>query len=118
MFTEPITVTIDGSATSFTRISTSEEVDVRLGQFRSADGAYTLSINSQSMGPDLTRYEVTLMKCDLGTVLDRMRRNGVGIVLYVDTYRDDTSTQVPLLRTAISTWLDSTLQGRVLAGEN
>lgn len=54
-----------------------------------------------------------------GNVFDDFRfiRNSFGVFYGFDPTRAETSVDIPLLRTALLNWVDSTLQGRIIAGE-
>lgn len=93
--------------------------------FRTADGEFEVKISdflNQRDGE--TRREISLARRlpdpTPSNVFDdyRVIRNVFGLSYVFDTNsRANTSVDIPLLRTALLALVDSTLQGRIIAGE-
>jgi hypothetical protein len=120
MLTDPFSVTYDGNAKSLARISLSP----LQSRYRTADGEFEIQISSSPKSVEPVRTVSFLLARRLpdptpADVFDAYReiRNGVSISFMTDTTRAGSSVDLPLLRTALLATVDSTLQGRLIAGE-
>lgn len=86
------------------------EFEIVISSFtRPRDGSLVRSFNLSRMLPDPTP----------GNVFDDFRvvRNTFGVSYELDTTRAESSVDIPLLRSAVLAFVDTTLQSRLLAGE-
>jgi len=119
MLTDPQSVTYDGNAKSLPRISS----DTVGTMYRTADGEIALNIEHSVLPGGQRRVECKLTRVipdpTPSNVFDmyRIKRNSVSIAFEVDALRANSSTDIPLLRTALLALVDSTLQGRLIGGE-
>jgi hypothetical protein len=121
VLTDPLSITYNGSAKTLPRIS----LDGQGSIYRSADGEFEISI-SRFLPP---RYGVGGAGVFLArripdptpsNVFDNYRfiYNTVGITYGFDSLtRAEASVDLPRLRTALLSFVDSTLEGRLIAGE-
>jgi hypothetical protein len=120
MFTDPLSVTFNGSATSLARVS-ADEVGTT---YATPDRSLVLEIFEVSVrGSGQRRIECKLSYAHPDPTPDPFsggpasQINSVGLVFEVNPNGFYSGTDVPLLRTAILALVDSTFQGRVLGGE-
>jgi len=122
MLTDPLSVTYNAVSKSLVRI-TSEPGTTR---YRTADGEFEVLIVSgiSSQGnPNVERRTISLSRRipdpTPSDVFDDFReiKNVFGLSYEFDTTRAESSVDIPLLRTALLAFVDSTLQGRLIAGE-
>jgi hypothetical protein len=121
MLTDPMAVTYNGNAKSLVRTSVG-----RLGtRYRTADGEFEATVSSLPLtvatwdhivSIELSRYLPDPTPAD---AFDAYRKvgNSFGIFYRFDRTRAETSVDVPLLRTALLAFVDTTIQGRLIAGE-
>lgn len=121
ILTDPAAVTYDGSAKSLPRTGASS----RGTTYRTADGEFEIKISDSPVSKDgVATRSVTLTRIlpdpTPGDVFDDYRfiRNSFTVSYGFDAKtRAEASVDIPRLRTALLAWLDSTLQGRIIAGE-
>jgi len=121
VFTDPLSVTYDGSAKSLPRVS----LDARGSVYRTADGEFEMSISKflpprYGMGGAGIFLARRLPDPTPSNVFDDYRfiYNTVGITYGFDALtRAEASVDLPRLRTALLSFADATLMGRVVAGE-
>jgi len=120
MLTDPLAVTFDGSAKSLPRVSAKATRTV----YRTADGEFEVVISSSPIQRDGSNGLSVMLYRKLPdptptNVFDdyRMVRNGFGLSYSFDPTRAGLSVDLPLLRTALLSLVDSTLQGRLISGE-
>lgn len=120
MLTDPLSVTYDGSAKSLPRISGGRRGSV----YRTVDGEFQVKIWSHAVPwkGHLARSIELTRKLPDPTPADvfndyRDVRNGFALTYVFDSTRAETSVDIPRLRTALLSLVDTTLQGRVVAGE-
>jgi len=121
VLTDPLSVTYNGSAKSLPRIS----LDSRGSVYRTADGEFEVSI-SKFLPP---RYGIGGAGIFLArripdptpsNAFDDYRSiyNVFGVTYGFDlNTRAEASVDLPRLRTALLSFVDSTLEGRLIAGE-
>jgi hypothetical protein len=122
LLSDPLSVTYDGDSISLVRINQADGASTYIAP----DDYLRLDIRqSDSVVAGMTRCEITLTKVipdsspeDPFDELWRPIPNSFGIVFEVNSNRFATSTDVPLLRTALLALVDSTLQGRLIGGEH
>jgi hypothetical protein len=121
MLTDPLGVTYDGSAKSLPRVSVGSTRTV----YRTSDSEFEVVISSfktpqnGSVGKSIALYR-RIPDPTPSNVFDDYRevRNGFGLTYVFDAdTRAETSVDVPRLRTALLALVDTTLQGRIIAGE-
>lgn len=118
MLADPMSVTYNSSGKSLARVSNGGSQSV----YRTADGEFEVSISYSPTKDGLSRYEVLMTRItpdpSPANVFDNYRKipNRFGLVYEVDP-DGFFSSDVPLLRTALLALVDTTLQGRILAGE-
>jgi len=121
MLTDPLSVTYNAVAKSLVRI-TSEPGTTR---YRTADGEFEVLIASgiSSQGTNAERRTISLSRRipdpTPSDVFDDFReiRNVFSLSYEFDSTRAESSVDIPLLRTALLAFVDSTMQGRLIAGE-
>jgi hypothetical protein len=120
MLTDPLAVTYNGSAKSLPRISARSDRTV----YRTADGEFEVVILGQPVQRDGSNgCSISLLRRlpdpTPSNVFDDYReiRNGFSLSYTFDPTRAESSVDIPLLRTALLSLVDSTLQGRLISGE-
>jgi hypothetical protein len=120
ILTDPLAVTFDGSSKTLVRTGLGKNGAV----YRTADREFEMRISDapvQRDGSIVREISLTRMLPDPtpGNVFDDFReiRNSVKLSFGFDPTRANTSVDIPLLRTALLAFVDSTLQGRIIAGE-
>jgi hypothetical protein len=119
MLTDPASVTYNGSAKSLVRIS--QDIDSTI--YATSDGEFWMQIRNSLTRDGLTRREVLLERRAPDPTPDPFSggpasvSNRFGLIFETNLNRFESSTDIPLLRTALLAYVDSTLQGRILAGE-
>jgi hypothetical protein len=121
VFSDPFSVTYDGSAKSLPRTGTSSKQTT----YRTADREFAVVITKNSpslrngsnlVGISLARYLPDPTPADVFNDY-REIRNVFGLTYSFDPTRAETSVDVPRLRTALLALVDSTFQGRLISGE-
>lgn len=126
MFTDPVSVTYNGSSKSLVRAAGPSRPGVRRelasSRYSTTDSEFELSITQTQMEDDSTRAEVTLTRVTpdpdgpfAGSY--SLFPNRVSLVFEVNKLRYGTSTDVPLLQAALLSLVDSTFRGRLIGGE-
>jgi len=121
VLTDPLSVTYDGSAKSLPKVS----LDSRGSVYRTADGEFEVSISKflpprYGMGGAGIFLARRLPDPTPSNVFDDYRfiYNTVGITFGFDALtRAEASVDLPRLRTALLSFVDTTLMGRVISGE-
>jgi len=119
MFTDPLSVTYNSSSKSLSRVSQ----DVISTRYKTADGEFEVSISNHSGEDGIETRQIFLTRLipdpTPTNAFDSFRpiRNAFGLSYVFDTTRAETSVDIPLLRTALLALVDSTFQGRIIAGE-
>lgn len=123
MFTDPLAVTYDGSAKSLPRVAAGTNGTI----YRTADSEFEVRISN--VAPKSRNPSGKLAFVSLGrrvtdptpaNVFDNFREvyNIFGCYYDFDPVtRAEVSVDIPRLRTALLALVDSTFQGRVIAGE-
>lgn len=120
MLSDPQSITYNGSSKSLPRTAVTPKGSV----YTSSDGSYRVEIERTIVGAgDTYGVNVKLTRrsdnpdAEQAFEGDRNVENSVELGFVVDMTRFEASTVIPLLRTALLAYVDSTLQGRLLAGE-
>jgi hypothetical protein len=121
MLTDPLSVTYNGSAKSLPRVSAGPSGTT----YRTADGEFRVNIRKTPVsrdGGDSVSIELSRRLPDPtpSDVFDDYRniRNSFAITYSFDPTRAEASVDLPRLRTALLAFVDSTLESRLIAGEN
>jgi len=121
MFTDPFSVTYNGSGLSLPRV----EVAKDYSRYRTADGEFEMVIANnlnRNSGPASCSIKLSRRLPDPtpGNAFDDFReiRNTFGFSYSFDALtRAEASVDIPRIRTALDTLVTSTLQGRIISGE-
>jgi hypothetical protein len=121
VFTDPLSVTYDGSSLSLPRTAMGKSHS----RYTTADRQYEVFISHGEPAKDgLVRVSIQLTRRlpdpTPGNVFDDYRdiRNIFGFSYGYDAQtRAESSVDIPKLRTALDSFVTSTLQGRLIAGE-
>lgn len=121
MFSDPLSVTYNGSGKSLARVG-STNISTR---YRTADGEFEILISKLPAKAPVwlsgTSIELARRLPDPtpADVFDNYRlvRNSFGISYRFDHTKAETSVDVPRLRTALLALVDSTFEGRLIGGE-
>jgi hypothetical protein len=120
VFTDPLSVTYNGSAKSLPRVGLSSN----RSQYRAADGEFEVVITKNFPKREAWRttsiYLVRHIPDPTPTdVFDNYRdiRNSFGITYSFDLTKDEASVDLPRLRTALLSFADSAFEGRLWNGE-
>lgn len=119
MFTDPLSVTYNGSAKSLARISSDQTGSV----YATADGEFLATVKNSPTEDGLVRIEVLFGRNTPDPTPDPFSGgpgsvpNRVGLVYEVNPNRFYSTSEIPLLRTALLSLVDSTFQSRLIAGE-
>jgi len=124
MLSDPTTITYNSISKTLPRTSgaslgTPRKVAEAL--YGTADGEFMLRIAQHAHRNGSRRAEIRLSRMqhetDSGTAFDGMYTNAFGLILETNAYSTGASVDIPLLRTSLLAFVDSTLQSRILAGE-
>jgi len=123
VLTDPLSVTYDGNSLSLPRVG----VTGAGTRYATSDGLFEFSIRTVNFGSaadGTSRVDVMFTRKlpdpTPSNAFDAYRdiRNGFGLSYVFDSLtRAETSVDIPRLRTAVLALIDSTLQGRIIAGE-
>jgi len=119
ILTDPLSVTYDGNAKSLPRISAGRGGTV----YKTADGEFVMSITDLSKRNGAFGTEIKLSRRlpdpTSGNVFDDYRdvTNSFGIVIAFDPTRSEASDNLPKLRTALDSFVNSAMLNRLIAGE-
>jgi len=121
VFTDPFSVTYDGSTKSLPRVSAGRKGS----RYRTSDGEFEVKISNSIIQPrdgsSLVAVELSRRIPDPtpADVFNDYREivNTFGVYYSFDPTRAETLVDVPRLRAALLALVDSTFQVRVIAGE-
>jgi hypothetical protein len=125
MLPDPSSVTYNAVAKSLARGAGFFPGPVRrLGDsfYATADREFEMKIARTLMGNDVERTEILLSRTTYDNDANphtgtRIVPNRFGVVYEVNTSRYDTETDIPLLRTALLSFVDTSTQSKLIAGE-
>jgi hypothetical protein len=122
ILTDPLALTINSVSVNLARVSVAGNEAI----YRSSDGVYEMYI-SQTPGFNRRGTAGTFVNVELTQFLvdstdpaftqERFPSNSFVVGYFVDSIHSNTTTDVPLLRTALLAFVDSTIQGRLFGGE-
>jgi len=118
MFSDPLSVTVDGSAKSLPRVEASKQRTL----YRTADGVFAIKIADTPGRNGLLGASIELAQRSPdptpGNVFDDYRDivNAFGITYRFDVSRGD-SDDLPILRTALLSLVSGAFETRLLSGE-
>lgn len=120
MLSDPLTITYSGSGKSLAR----QSFAANASRYASSDGQFVLEVTSypkkrqevNQVGIKLTRVAPDPTSSD---VFDPYRdvRNSIELRFETDITRFEASTVIPLLRTALDSFVDVAMMNRIIAGE-
>jgi hypothetical protein len=120
LLSDPLTITYSGSGKSLARLSYGADSS----RYASSDGQFVMEITTYPkpreaanlVGIKLTRLAPDPTPSD---VFDPYRdvRNSIELRFETDISRFEASTVIPLLRTALDSFVDSTMLNRLIGGE-
>lgn len=119
MLTDPLSVTYDGNSKSLPRVSSGGRGTV----YRTADEEFEMSISDLSTRNGFNGCEIILARRlpdpTPVNVFDDYRwiHNRFGYVISYDSTRAETSVDLPRLRTALDSFVSSTVLNRLIARE-
>lgn len=125
MLTDPASLTYNASGISLARGSGDFPGPAKRGahsHYRTADGQFEMGITHSLLGGGAFRSEILLGRNDVDAASNPysglpLTFNRFGLIYEVNALHLETATDIPLLRTALLAFVDSTLQGRLLGGE-
>lgn len=127
MLPDPLSITYSGSAKSLPRAAFEQKGVSRLvnsNSYVTSNGEFAVTTAAYAVGKNDVRVEIILHRILPDSDTDPFNGinsegfgNSFGFVLVMNKYRYETATDLPLLRTALSSFVDSTLLGRLIGGE-
>lgn len=124
MLTDPLSLTYNGNAKSLVKIQDKGSRSRYRTIDRELELLFEYTADDRAPG-GIARREIKLSRRipdpTPSNVFDdyRMIRNSFGIVFEFDAFtRAELSVDLPLLRTALLNYVDTTLQGRIITGEH
>lgn len=119
MLTDPMSVTYNGSAKTLNRVSVTGDSSI----YATSDREFLMTIRFSTTADGLVRREILFGRNAPDPTPDPFSGgpasvpNRVGLVFETNPNRFESSTDIPLLRSAIQAFVDTTLQGRIIGGE-
>jgi hypothetical protein len=122
MFTDPFAVTYNGTGLTLPRVEAQRDYT----RYKTADGEFEVVISNNLRQPSVgvaCKASIKLVRrlpdVTPSNAFDAYRdiRNSFGISFGFDASRLETSTDIGRLRTALLALVDTTLQGRLISGE-
>jgi hypothetical protein len=126
MLSDPLSVTYNGSAKSLPARGSFEPRAGKLIASRAygtADNEFGVVTSSWLLPAGVTRSEIILTRVTPDSDSDpfngnwRELPNSVGLVFEANSFRYATSVDIPLLRTALLSLVDSSFQAKLISGE-
>lgn len=126
MLTDPLSVTYNGNAKSLPVVtgSTGLDLDRVLGtrRYATADGEFLVATRQGVRRNGDLQGEIHLARVaadtDTTNVYQGLFGNSVGLVYGINPARIATAVDIPLIRAALLALVDSSLQGKIIAGEH
>jgi hypothetical protein len=120
ILTDPQAITYNGASKNLPRTGAGKNGTT----YRTADGEFEIKISDLPVQRDggigrIVTLSRVLPDPTSSNVFDDYRtiRNSISLSYGFDPTRAEASVDIPLLRTALLAYVDSTLQGRIIAGE-
>lgn len=125
MFSDPLAVTYNSVAKSLPRASAPRvgvSKQTGAGSYATSDGEFSVFTTLSLLGSQGFRSEILLGRTAPDTDGPfignyQLYPNRVGLVYEYNSLRIATAVDIPLLRTALLSLVDSTFQSRLIAGE-
>lgn len=125
MLTDPLAITYSGSGKSLARVAGFKPGFARTiaaQRYGTPDGEFEAFVSQHTMGGGILRSELMLSRTAQDPDSPFVGRwdpyaNRFGVCFEYNAARYYTAVDVPLLRTAVLSLVDSALQGRLLGGE-
>lgn len=125
MLTDPVSLTYNAGAISLARGAGDFPNIAKRGahtHYRTSDGQFELGVTHSLLGGGATRSEITLGRNDVDSVSNPFQGlpltfNRFGLIYETNLLHLETNTDIPLLRSTLLAFVDSTLQGRLIGGE-
>jgi hypothetical protein len=125
VFSDPLAITYSGSGKSLARVAGFKPGLARTmtaQRYATPEGEFEAFVSQATMGGGLVRSELMLGRTPPDPDSPFVGRwdpwsNRVGISFEVNSPRYNTAVDIPLLRTALLTLVDTTFQSRLIAGE-
>jgi hypothetical protein len=126
MLTDPLSVTYNGSAKTLPVVTGSTRIDLDrlLGsrKYATADGEFTVATRQGVRRDGVLQGEIHLIRkaleTDVNTAFSGYFSNSVGLVYGIDPIRANTSVDIPLIRAALLSLVDSSLEAKILGGQH
>lgn len=125
MLTDPAALTYNGSGISLPR-GTGEFPGISkqgsTTHYRTSSGEFEMGVSHSFLGGGAIRSMILLGRNDVDATSNPfpglpLTFNRFGLVYDVNVMHQETATDIPLLRTALLAFVDSTLQLRLIGGE-
>lgn len=127
MLSDPLSITYNGTGKTLPRAAFEQKGVSRLVQNQSyvtSNGEFAVTTAAYAVGKNDVRVEIILHRIlpdsdsnPFNGLNSEGFGNSFGFVLMMNKYRYESATDLPLLRTALSSFVDSTLLGRLIGGE-
>lgn len=125
MFTDPLAITYSGSGKSLARVAGFKPGLARTiatQRYATPDSEFEAFVSQATMGGDMIRSELMLGRTAPDPDSPFAGRwdpwpNRIGLCYEVNSPRYGTAVDIPLLRTALLSLVDTAFQSRLIAGE-
>lgn len=125
MLTDPAALTYNSGAISLARgAGDFPGVGKRSSHshYRTSSGEFELGVSHSFLGGGAIRSEVILSRNDTDAGSNPfpglpLTFNRFGLIYDINVMHQETATDIPLLRTALLAFVDTTLQNRIIGGE-
>jgi len=127
MLTDPLSVTYNGAAKALPQVTGSTS-GLELGKvtssrkYATADGEFTVATRQSTLKDGTRKAEIFLSRMapetDVNTTWSGYFSNAVGLTFIINPAGANVSVDIPLIRAALLSLCDTTLQGRLIAGES
>jgi hypothetical protein len=125
VLTDPLAITYSGSNKSLARVAGFKPGLARTiatQRYATPDGEFEAFVSQSTMGGGIVRSELMLGRTAPDPDSPFVGRwdpwsNRIGVCYEANSLRFNTAVDVPLLRTALLTLVDTTLQSRLIGGE-
>jgi hypothetical protein len=127
MLTDPLSVTYNGSAKTLPQVTgKTDGLDqaklIHSRKYATADGEFSVDTRQSILKDGTRKAEVFLTRkaaeTDANTVAQGYFNNSVGLTFIVNSFGANASVDIPLIRAALLSLVDTTLQGRLIGGES
>ena len=121
MLSDPLSITYNPAAKSLPRVSSSKTTTGASSVYRTADGEFELTVDRTARN-GVTRTDIMLVRVTpdpspgAGHIWNQLP-NGFGISYLTNDSSYAEAVDIPLLRAALLSFVDTTVQSRLLGGE-